>query len=71
MPCAMKVRTDQGPVIQTLPVQSVICVPGNRETLSAETDTVTVKGLRGVVLVAAFAESSCPSIMERRSARQS
>ena len=45
VPCAMKVRTDQGPVIQTLPVQSVICVPGNRETLSADTDTVTVKGV--------------------------
>ena len=46
-PCAMRdVLTDQSPVIQTLPVQSVICVPGNRETLCARREkTVTVKGV--------------------------
>ena len=45
-PCAMRdVLTDQSPVIQTLPVQSVICVPQNRETLSAKQDVITVKGI--------------------------
>ena len=38
-------RTDQGPVIQTLPVQSVICVPSDRATLSGNTDFVHVKGV--------------------------
>ena len=44
-PCAMKVRADQGPVIQTLPVQSIICVPGNRTTLSAHQESIDVKGV--------------------------
>jgi len=46
-PCAMRdVLTDQSPVIQTLPVQSVICVPGNREVICARREkTVTVKGV--------------------------
>ena len=45
-PCAMRdVLTETSPVIQTLPVQSVICVPGNRETLSAKSDSITVKGV--------------------------
>jgi len=46
-PCAMRdVLTDQSPVIQTLPVQSVICVPGNRETICARREkSVTVKGV--------------------------
>ena len=40
-----RVRVDQGPVIQTLPVQSVICVPADRATLSGAQDTVHVKGI--------------------------
>lgn len=40
-----KVRVDQGPVIQTLPVQSVISVPRNKQVLSGQKDTVTVKGI--------------------------
>jgi len=46
------VRLDQGPVIQTLPVQSVICVPADRSTLAAgrgseagERRTLEVKGV--------------------------
>jgi DMSO/TMAO reductase YedYZ molybdopterin-dependent catalytic subunit len=39
------VRVDQGPVIQTLPVQSIICTPANRITLSADTDTIPVSGV--------------------------
>ena len=45
-------RLDQGPVIQTLPVQSVICVPADRSTLAAgrgseagERLTLEVKGV--------------------------
>lgn len=44
-PCAQRVRTDQGPVIQTLPIQSIICVPGNRTTLSGNLDEIEVKGV--------------------------
>ena len=40
------VLTDQSPVIQTLPVQSVICVPQNRETISGyRKEYITVKGV--------------------------
>lgn len=39
------VRVDQGPVIQTLPVQSIICTPANRITLSGDTDTIPVSGV--------------------------
>ena len=39
------VLEDQSPVIQTLPVQSVICVPQNRETISAKQDVINVKGI--------------------------
>ena len=39
------VRLDQGPVIQTLPVQSIICTPANRITLSAETESIPVSGV--------------------------
>eukprot|EP00041_Stephanoeca_diplocostata_P033613 m.1115910 g.1115910 ORF g.1115910 m.1115910 type:complete len:687 (-) comp24373_c0_seq1:124-2184(-) len=38
------IRLDQGPVIQTLPVQSIICFPQNKATLSGERDTIEVKG---------------------------
>ena len=38
-------RVDQGPVIQTLPVQSIICTPANRITLSADTETIPVSGV--------------------------
>jgi len=57
VPCAERVREDQGPVIQTLPVQSVICVPGNRTTISSNNDSIDVKGIawsgagRGIVRV--------------------
>lgn len=39
------VRVDQGPVIQTLPVQSIICTPANRITLSADTESIPVSGV--------------------------
>lgn len=38
------IRLDQGPVIQTLPVQSIICFPQNKATLSGERSTIEVKG---------------------------
>ena len=40
-----RVREDQGPVIQTLPVQSVLCSPSDRATLSGQQDTVSIKGI--------------------------
>lgn len=40
-----KLRLDQGPVIQTLPVQSVISEPPDRATLSGQMDSVTVEGV--------------------------
>jgi len=40
-----KVRTDQGPVIQTLPVQSVIALPADHSRMSGHLDTVTVAGV--------------------------
>lgn len=44
--CQTKVvRTDQGPVIQTLPVQSIVCVPANRSVISGNCSSVTVKGV--------------------------
>ena len=57
VPCAEKVREDQGPVIQTLPVQSIICVPGNRTSISSKNKDLSVKGIswsgagRGIVRV--------------------
>ena len=41
----VEIRVDQGPVIQTLPVQSIVCVPANRVTLSGQTKTVKVAGV--------------------------
>jgi len=38
-------RLDQGPVIQTLPVQSIICEPLNGATLSGSDDYVVVRGI--------------------------
>jgi sulfite oxidase len=35
-PSTVEVRVDQGPVIQTLPVQSIICKPANRLTISGK-----------------------------------
>lgn len=53
-----KVREDQGPVIQTGPVQSIITVPGNHSRISSrDGQHVTVKGVawsgagRGIVRV--------------------
>eukprot|EP00941_MAST-03F_sp_MAST-3F-sp1_P006417 g6417.t1 len=40
-----KLRLDQGPVIQTLPVQSVIAEPPDRSVLSGQQDFVTVEGV--------------------------
>ena len=34
--CSRVVRIDQGPVIQTLPVQSIICSPANRSSVSGK-----------------------------------
>ena len=40
------IRTDQGPVIQTLPVQSIVCDPPNETVLPAKgRDTITVRGI--------------------------
>jgi hypothetical protein len=42
----VEVRVDQGPVIQTLPVQSIICKPANRVTLSGSNrDEIDVSGV--------------------------
>jgi sulfite oxidase len=38
-----RVRTDQGPVIQTLPVQSVISVPAHRARVKTAADATTVR----------------------------
>ncbi len=40
-----RLRLDQGPVIQTLPVQSVIAEPPDRSTISGQLDYVTVEGV--------------------------
>lgn len=40
-----QVRVDQGPVIQTLPVQSIVCVPANRATISAQDGVIKVAGV--------------------------
>jgi sulfite oxidase len=42
---SVEIRVDQGPVIQTLPVQSIVCVPANRATLSGNTESVQVSGV--------------------------
>jgi len=36
---------EQGPVIQTLPVQSIVCSPGMGQILPGDSDFVTVKGV--------------------------
>merc|ERR1719320_759646 len=38
-------RLDQGPVIQTLPVQSIICEPLNGATLSGSDDYIVIRGI--------------------------
>ena len=44
--CSRVVRIDQGPVIQTLPVQSIICSPANRSTISGkDLDSVDITGV--------------------------
>ncbi len=44
--CSRVVRIDQGPVIQTLPVQSIICSPANRSTISGkDLDSVEITGV--------------------------
>lgn len=44
--CSRVVRIDQGPVIQTLPVQSIICSPANRSTVSGrDLDSIEVTGV--------------------------
>uniref|UniRef100_A0A7S4L5J1 Cytochrome b5 heme-binding domain-containing protein n=1 Tax=Paramoeba aestuarina TaxID=180227 RepID=A0A7S4L5J1_9EUKA len=40
-----KLRLDQGPVIQTLPVQSIICLPEERSRICGKGDTIEVKGV--------------------------
>jgi sulfite oxidase len=40
------VRIDQGPVIQTLPVQSIICSPANRSSVSGkDVDRIAIAGV--------------------------
>ena len=36
---------EQGPVIQTLPVQSIICSPEMGQILPGDSETVTVRGV--------------------------
>jgi hypothetical protein len=44
--CSRVVRIDQGPVIQTLPVQSIICSPANRSTVSGkEVEEIDIAGV--------------------------
>jgi len=40
-----EIRLDQGPVIQSLPVQSIICWPPNHGDLTGQTDFIDVKGV--------------------------